>query len=86
MCGRETWVSHVKEEHRLRAVENRVLRMMCGPKRNKVEGEWKRLHKEESYHFYFSPNTIRLIKSRRMRQAKHLHVWGRGAYSFRGET
>jgi hypothetical protein len=29
-----------------------------------------------------SPN----IKSRRMRQAKHLHVWGKGAYSFRGET
>jgi hypothetical protein len=29
--------------------ENRVLRMIVGPKREEVTGEWSRLHNEEPY-------------------------------------
>jgi hypothetical protein len=42
----------MKEEHRLRVFENRVLRRMFGPKRNEVTGEWRRLHNEELNDLY----------------------------------
>ena len=47
--------------------ENRVLRRIFGPKRDKVAGEWRKLHNEEFNDLYFSPNVIQVIKSRRMR-------------------
>jgi hypothetical protein len=37
----------LREELRLRVLENRVLRRICGPKRDQVTGEWRKLHKEE---------------------------------------
>jgi hypothetical protein len=49
--------------------ENRVLRRIFGPKREEVAGGWRRLHNEELYNLYTSPNIIRVIKSRRMRWA-----------------
>jgi hypothetical protein len=42
--------------------ENRVLRIFR-PKRDEVTGEWRRLHNEELYGLYSSPNIIRAIKS-----------------------
>jgi hypothetical protein len=51
----------------LEVFEKRLLRKIFGPKRDEVTGEWRRLHNEELYDPYFSPNNIRLIKSRRMR-------------------
>jgi hypothetical protein len=39
----------LREEHRLKVLENRVLRKILGPKRDKVIGDWRRLHKEELY-------------------------------------
>ena len=48
----------------LRLFENRVLRRIFGSKRDEVTGEWKRIHNEELNDLYFSPNTIRVIKSR----------------------
>jgi hypothetical protein len=65
LYGYETW-AHVSEL-RLIVFENRVLRRICGPKRN-VTGEWRRLHNEELHELYLS-NIIRVIKSRRMRWA-----------------
>jgi hypothetical protein len=65
-------VSHIKEEHRLRVFENRVLRRIFGPKRDEVTGEWRKLHSEELHILYSSPNIIRQIKSRRMRWAGHV--------------
>jgi hypothetical protein len=49
--------------------ENRVLRIISGPKRDEVTGGWRKLHNEELNKLYSSPNIIRMIKSRKMRWA-----------------
>jgi hypothetical protein len=56
--------------------ENRVLRRIFGPKRDKVTGEWRKLHNEELHNLYSSPDIIRQIKSRRMRWAGHVAHMG----------
>jgi hypothetical protein len=66
----------LREECRLRVFENRVLRRIFGPKRDEVTGEWRRLHKKELYALYSSPDTIRVIKSRRLRWAGHVACMG----------
>jgi len=59
-----------------------VLRRIFGPKRDYVTGEWRKLHNEELNDLYFSPNTGRVMKSRRMRCARHVVGTGerRGVY------
>jgi hypothetical protein len=59
-----------------------VLRRIFGPKRDEVTGEWRRLHNKELYALYSSPYIFRVIKSRRLRWAKHVARMGkrRGAY------
>jgi hypothetical protein len=52
----------LREEHRLRVFENRVLRRILEPKRDEVTGDWRRLHNVELHDLFFSPNTIREIK------------------------
>jgi hypothetical protein len=66
MYGCETWSLTLKEEHRLRVFENRVLRRIFGLKRDEVLGEWRKLHDEELRDLYSSPNILRIIKSSRM--------------------
>jgi hypothetical protein len=61
----------LKEEHRLRAFENGVLRRIFGPKRE-VDGSWRKLHNDEINSLYSSPNIVRMIKSRRLRWARHV--------------
>jgi hypothetical protein len=46
--------------------EKRVLRNIFGPRRGEVAKEWRRFHSEDLYDLYSSPNTIRMIKSRRV--------------------
>ena len=47
LYGCETWSLTLREEHRLRVFENRVLRRLFGPERDEVTGEWRKLHNEE---------------------------------------
>jgi hypothetical protein len=54
----------LREEHRLRVFENRVLRKIFGSKRDEVAEEWRKLLNEELYGMYSSPHVIRVIKSR----------------------
>jgi hypothetical protein len=65
--GYETWWLTLKEEHRLRVFESRMWRRMLGPKRDKVTGEWRKLHNEELNDLYSSENIIRVYISRRMK-------------------
>jgi hypothetical protein len=77
LYGCETWSLTLREEHRLRVFENRVLRRIFGPKRDEVTGEWRKLHNEELRDLYSSPSIIRTLKSRRMRWAGHVARVGR---------
>jgi hypothetical protein len=67
----------LREEHRLRAFENRVLRRIFGPKRD-VDGSWRKLHNDELHSLYSSPNIVMVIKSRRMRWVGHVALIWRG--------
>jgi hypothetical protein len=49
-----------------------VLKRIFGPKREEMVGGWRRLHSEEIYNFFASPNIIRVMKSRTMRWAGHV--------------
>jgi hypothetical protein len=66
MYGCETWSLTVREEHRFRVLENRVLRRIFGPKREEVARGWRRLHYDELHKFNASRNIIRVIKEKRM--------------------
>jgi hypothetical protein len=66
----------LREEHRLRVFENRVLRGIFGTKRDEVTGEWRKLHNGELHNLYSSPDIIRQNKSRRMRWAGHVARMG----------
>jgi hypothetical protein len=66
----------LKEEHRLRVIENMVLRKMFGPKRDEVKGEWRRLHNEELYDLYSLSRIVRVIKFRRIRWARNVARMG----------
>jgi hypothetical protein len=82
LCGCQTWSLTLREEHRLRVFENRVLRRIFGPKRDEITGEWRKLHNEELHDLYSSPSIIRIIKSGRMRWVEHVARMGekRNAY------
>jgi hypothetical protein len=76
LYGCEAWSLTLREEHRLRVFENRVLRGILGLKRDEVIGGWRKLHNEELHNLYCSPSIIRIIKSRRMRWAGHVGRMG----------
>jgi hypothetical protein len=57
----------LREEHKLRVFEDRVLRRTPGTERQKVAGGWRRLHNEELHYLGASQNVIRVIKLRRMK-------------------
>jgi hypothetical protein len=63
--------------------ENRVLRGIFGSKRDGVTGDWRRLHNEELYDLYSTPNIIWVIKSRIMRWAGHVARMGEGRGAYR---
>jgi hypothetical protein len=83
LYGCETWSLTLREEQRLRVFENKVLRMIFGPKRDEASGGWRKLHSEELHDMYSSPIIIKIMKSRRMRWTGHVARMGekRNAYS-----
>jgi hypothetical protein len=69
LCGCETWSLTLREEHKLRVFENRVVKRTFGRKSDEVSGDWRKLHNEELHNLYSSLNIIRMITSRSMRWA-----------------
>ena len=47
LYGFETWLLTLREDHKLRMFENRVLRRIFGPKRDEVTGNWRKLYNDE---------------------------------------
>jgi hypothetical protein len=82
LYGCESCSLTLREEHRLRVFENRVLRRIFGRRGDEMTREWKKLHNEELFDLYISPSIIRIVKSRRMRWAGHVARKGekRNAY------
>jgi len=62
LYGCKTWSLTLREEHRLRMFQNRVLRRIFGPKRDEVTREWRKPHNEELTDLYSSPSIVRAIK------------------------
>jgi hypothetical protein len=83
LYGCETLAVTLREKHRLRVFENRVLRRIFGSTRDEVTGEWRKLHNGELHSLYSSPDIIREIKSRRMRWAGHVTSMGEGRNVYR---
>jgi hypothetical protein len=69
LYGCETWSLTLREEHRLRVFESKVLRRIFGPKRGEETRGQRKLHNEDHHDLYSSLSIIRIIKSRRMRLA-----------------
>jgi hypothetical protein len=67
----------LREEHRLRVFENRVLRRIFEPKREE-DVSWRKLHNYKLHSLYSSSNIVRVINSRRMRWAGHVARMGKG--------
>jgi len=78
VSGCETWSLTVREERKLRVFEKSVPRGILWPKRDKVKGEWRKLHNEKLKDLFSSPNVIQVIKSRRMGGAGHVACMGGG--------
>jgi hypothetical protein len=72
----------LREEHRLRVSENKVLRRVLGPKR-KEDGSWRKLHIDEIHSQYCSSKVGRVIKSRRIRWEGHVARMGEGRGVYR---
>ena len=62
LCGCEAWSLILRVQYTLRVFENRTLKKLFGCRRDKVTGEWRKLHKWELIDLYYSLNTIRGIK------------------------
>ena len=75
LFGYDTLSLTLREEHRLRVFENRVLRIF-GPKRDEVTESWRKLHNEELNDLYFSPSIVQVIISSRMRWVGHVAHMG----------
>jgi hypothetical protein len=77
------WSAALREEHRRRILENRVLRRIFGPRRGEVNREWRKLQNGELHNLYSSPDIIRQIKQRRIRWMGHVARVGDGRKLYR---
>jgi hypothetical protein len=72
----------LREVHRLRIFENRVLRRIFGPKREE-DRSWRKLHNDGLHSLYYSLNIVRAIKSRKMRWVGHVARMAEGRDVYR---
>jgi hypothetical protein len=80
---RETWSLTLREEHRVRVFENRVLMRLFGPRRHEVTGGWRKLHNQVLRDLYSLPSIITIIKSRWMRWMGHVARIGEKRHAYR---
>ncbi|KAJ4427976.1 hypothetical protein ANN_23989 [Periplaneta americana] len=83
LYGCETWTLTLREEHKLKVFENKVLRKIFWAKRDEVTGEWRKLHNTELHALYSSPDIIRNIKSRSLRWAGYVSCMGESRNAYR---
>jgi hypothetical protein len=92
LYGCETWSLILKEEHRLKVFENRVLRRIFGPKRDEIIGSYRKLHAEDLHYLYSSSNINRVIIKDKMGRACSTNwgeeecIWDTGGKARRKET
>ena len=91
LYGCETWSITLREKQMFRVFENKLLRKICGTKRDKITGEWRKLYIVDLYALYSSPNITKNFKLRRLRWAGHVACSTYGAIqkciqSFSGKT
>jgi hypothetical protein len=89
MCGCETRTLTLREEHRLRVFENRILRRKFGPMKDEITGEWRKLYNKELHYLYSSSNIIRQNQPRRIKVVGSCDTHGRGekiVQDFRGKA
>jgi hypothetical protein len=80
LYGCETWSLTLREENRLKVFDNEVLRRIFGPKRDEVMGGWRKLHNDKLHNFYSLLSIITMIKSMRIRWARHVARMGRSMH------
>jgi hypothetical protein len=83
LYGCETLCLALREEHKLRVFENRMLRRMFVPKWDEVTGGWRKLCNEKQHRFYSLPSIITIIKSRRMTWGGDIAGWGQKENAYR---
>jgi hypothetical protein len=66
----------------MRLFENRMLRRIFGPKRDKETREWRKIHNEELNYLYSSPNIVRVIQIEKNEMGEACSTYGerRGLY------
>jgi hypothetical protein len=82
LYGCETWSLTLREEHRLRVFDNRMLRKIHGPKREENRS-WRKMHNDELHSLYSLPSIVRVNKSCKMRWAVHVICMGEGRGIYR---
>jgi hypothetical protein len=83
LYGCETWFLTLRDEHRFRLFQNRVLRNTFGSTRGEVTGDWRKCRNEELRYLYSSQNIISVTQSTRKRRGGTWHVEGRRRNAYR---
>jgi hypothetical protein len=68
----QTWSLTLRGEPTWRAFQNRFLKRIFGPQRDKVMKGYRKLYSEKLHNSYSSPNIIRMSNPRRIRLASHV--------------
>ena len=76
LYGCDTWSVTLREDHRLKVFENKVLRKIFGAKKDEITGEWRKLHNDELHALYSSPNIVRSLKTKSTKMGRTRSTYG----------